>query len=414
MKSKGKSCSELLREMIAHALSMVCRGGKRTALTISGIALSVSMMVIVTQAMYNSFQLLKERFSNWPDNVCVIEGDGIEETMLKDYSEHHPQMKYNCFFFAENVDLSRELELSIIGVRKGFLSGYLPNLDGGVYQSTLLTGRDFSDAELYGYESAAIISESASLALFGTPHGEGRTLQIKKWGLEKEFRIIGIIKDSFHTAYDYETFQKNKGNDFNSLRIFLYTPVANLSEMKILNYAILFSDDESPMPYMDIISYFTTAQDVSISVDSAYSKQEQFYSDIADFNWSYYPLMGIIMLSEIVVLFLFLTFSMKERIREIGIRKAIGADNSQICLQFLLENIFIGFVGTSLGCVIGAFLYVVYLFVIGWNCYFVLSNINWLLVGSVFAFSFSAVVLSSLASGIIGKKIKIADALRYE
>ncbi|MCL2439110.1 MAG: ABC transporter permease [Alphaproteobacteria bacterium] len=45
--------------------------------------------------------------------------------------------------------------------------------------------------------------------------------------------------------------------------------------------------------------------------------------------------------------------SVSERTREIGIRKAIGAKNSSILMQFLLESILISFIGSMVGMVLG-------------------------------------------------------------
>jgi len=46
--------------------------------------------------------------------------------------------------------------------------------------------------------------------------------------------------------------------------------------------------------------------------------------------------------------------SINERIREIGIMKAVGANKRQIFQQFLVESIFVtlfaGFIGVALGC----------------------------------------------------------------
>ena len=47
-----------------------------------------------------------------------------------------------------------------------------------------------------------------------------------------------------------------------------------------------------------------------------------------------------------------LMFSLKERTNEIGIKKALGASNEDILLQFILEAIFIGTIGAIVGIVL--------------------------------------------------------------
>lgn len=45
--------------------------------------------------------------------------------------------------------------------------------------------------------------------------------------------------------------------------------------------------------------------------------------------------------------------SVKERISEIGLRKAIGAKNSDIMKQFMIETVFLTFIGGLIGVLVG-------------------------------------------------------------
>ncbi len=105
-----------------------------------------------------------------------------------------------------------------------------------------------------------------------------------------------------------------------------------------------------------------------------------------------------------------------ERTREIGLRKAVGATDSDILQQFLIESILLTFVGGALGIAVGAG-------IVG-LIYFVMSTF-FPTFGWVFAFPISSVILGLVVSGIAGiafgiyparkagKKNPI-DALRYE
>ncbi len=86
--------------------------------------------------------------------------------------------------------------------------------------------------------------------------------------------------------------------------------------------------------------------------------------------------------------------SVVERTREIGLRKAVGATNSDILKQFLLESMLLTFLGGAIGIALGALVDVL--------VYLVLKAV--LSTGWVFALPLSAVILGagvSMAIGII-------------
>ena len=102
--------------------------------------------------------------------------------------------------------------------------------------------------------------------------------------------------------------------------------------------------------------------------------------------------------------------SVAERTREIGIRKAICAQESTIITQFLSESILISFIGSMFGLILGVGLSQgIGRFVLGYNVPFSI----WPVVVSV-----SVAVVVGLASGVMpaikAAKLNPIDSLRYE
>ncbi|MDW2958926.1 MAG: ABC transporter permease [Alphaproteobacteria bacterium] len=102
--------------------------------------------------------------------------------------------------------------------------------------------------------------------------------------------------------------------------------------------------------------------------------------------------------------------SVAERTREIGIRKAIGARERMIVIQFLSESVLISFIGSMIGLVIGVGLSQgVGRFVLGYNVPFSI----WPVVLSV-----SVAIIVGLSSGVMpakkASKLNPIDSLRYE
>ena len=102
--------------------------------------------------------------------------------------------------------------------------------------------------------------------------------------------------------------------------------------------------------------------------------------------------------------------SVAERTREIGIRKAIGARERQIIIQFLSESILISFIGSMAGLLIGVGLSQgIGRLVLGYNVPFSI----WPVMVSV-----TVAVVVGLASGVFpalkAAKLNPIDSLRYE
>jgi ABC-type antimicrobial peptide transport system permease subunit len=106
--------------------------------------------------------------------------------------------------------------------------------------------------------------------------------------------------------------------------------------------------------------------------------------------------------------------AVSERTREIGLRKAVGANNAGIMGQFLIESIFITSLGGLIG-IIGGFVvsYLIYLVAnyLGYEWAFVISPLSILL-----AIGISAVIglIFGLFPARKASRLEPVEALRYE
>lgn len=107
--------------------------------------------------------------------------------------------------------------------------------------------------------------------------------------------------------------------------------------------------------------------------------------------------------------------SVLERIREIGVMKAVGAKNSQIMTLFLIEASLIGLIGGLIGLIIGLGLAEgIAIFAQNKGFRYLDVSVSPQIIFSLLTFAF----LVGIASGVLparqAAKLKPADALRYE
>ncbi|MGA0986305.1 MAG: ABC transporter permease, partial [Candidatus Nanopelagicales bacterium] len=101
--------------------------------------------------------------------------------------------------------------------------------------------------------------------------------------------------------------------------------------------------------------------------------------------------------------------SVRERTREIGIRRAIGARQGQILTQFLIEAIVLSLLGGIIGVILGEIVAVLLANLGGWE--FVLS---WATILAALGFAMLVGILFGVWPARAASRLKPVEALRFE
>jgi len=107
--------------------------------------------------------------------------------------------------------------------------------------------------------------------------------------------------------------------------------------------------------------------------------------------------------------------SVKERTRDIGVMKAIGATNANIAIMFLFESGFVGLIGGAVGAIIGtmmAFSVEIIASQLGFGL--ISIQVNYKLIAFALFFAFFVGIISGLLPAIRATKLVPVEALRYE
>src|SRR5580700_11115530 len=293
-----------------------------------------------------------------------------------------------------SVGGGKQSDILILGVDPEYLR---------VRNLKVLAGRFFDIEDSSGHNKVAVITEKLALKLFGA--SAPAIGQIIKLSGGLPFTIVGVFKESVDTFGQSEIQEDTMLIPYTVSRFF--TPTAAV-------YEIYFSVATA----QDVVPATAAIKRVLQSrhrPESVYSVQNlnqllTVAGKIAD------ALTLILMLVSFVTLLVsgigimnIMLATVTSRIREIGIRKAVGATNREIRLQFLAEAILISLIGGVAGIVVGlAIPYSVHLFteyhipISGWS-------------------AIIAIVVSSLVGVIFGTvpatraaQLDPVESLRYE
>jgi putative ABC transport system permease protein len=211
-------------------------------------------------------------------------------------------------------------------------------------------GAIFSDQQVNIHARVAVIGADLATTLFGrTTDLAGQTLRINS----QTFTIIGILKSKGGTSF---------GSSDNQVII----PITTARDRVI----------QTPGNYVDTIYVQATSADsvseASTQISNIMRMRHHVAVDHEDFSVFNQQDLAQTASSIINVLTIFLggvaaisllvggigimnimLVSVTERTREIGLRKAVGARNRDILVQFLVESLFLSLLGGILGIVLG-------------------------------------------------------------
>ncbi|MFZ2975231.1 MAG: ABC transporter permease [Candidatus Moraniibacteriota bacterium] len=106
--------------------------------------------------------------------------------------------------------------------------------------------------------------------------------------------------------------------------------------------------------------------------------------------------------------------AVNQRIREVGLRKAVGAKNSDVWTQFLIESVFISFLGGIIGIIIGIAISFVTAIIIQSLQYVWPFIISWQSILAAIGVSFAIGIIFGIYPAGKASRISPMEALRYE
>jgi len=271
--------------------------------------------------------------------------------------------------------------------------------------SVPIIGRFFTDEEVKNRDKVVLLGMTVVKELFGNVNPVGKTVKINLIN----FRVIGILpvkgtagpRDQDDTALIPITTAMYRllGKQYiDSIYVEVKSPdlidaaQGAVSKLIIKQHRLVTKDQQ------DSFSIFNMA-DIKNMLTSTTQTMSLLLGAIAAISL----LVGGIGIMNIMLV------SVTERTREIGLRKAIGANNKDILVQFLIEAVLMSFIGGLLGIILGGGASLLITVVAGWSARVSLSSV---ILATVFSLAIG--VIFGLWPARQAARLNPIEALRYE
>jgi ABC-type antimicrobial peptide transport system permease subunit len=408
-------------EAIKISFQMLSRNKMRSFLTMLGIVIGV-MAVVLVMSIGSSAQeyVLNEVKTMGTDLIGVLPGAsgdggapasamGIVVTSLK-YEDGEDILKKNIpnilalTMFVKGNDIisyeSNKMDASYSGVTASY-----PIVEKG----EVINGRFFTEDEERNYSKVAVLGSAVAEELFGDQDPVGKKIKIKK----NSFKVIGVLKEkgkSYTQDQDNTVFIPIK----TAQNLLLGINHITLIRMKIADESLADETIE------DVIMSLRESHNIDDPIDDDFTirSSQEALNSLSQITGALAFFLVVVSAISLVVggfgIMNIMLATVEERVQEIGLRKALGAKNSHIVMQFLIESVVITFISGLVGIVLGIiFSFVVYqvieLFGITW--FFIIP------VNSVIVATFVSIIIG-IIFGIFparkASKLNPIEALRYE
>ncbi len=223
---------------------------------------------------------------------------------------------------------------------------------------TLLAGRRIKKADLEGSKKVIMVSDKVVDNLFDGKYEEvlGKEISVEINGVYVSYYIAGVYKyeedSSFSSASDDEaatsayiplTTGKEQIHGDEGYDHFTVVTAAGLPSVSA------FAQELEAF----FLPYYAANDDYEITASTMESMTESMNDMIQTVSAAIAFIAGISLLVGGIGVMNIMLVSITERTREIGTRKALGAKNSFIRLQFIIESMILCLVGGCLGILLG-------------------------------------------------------------
>ncbi len=323
------------------ALQRLWASKTRSALTMLGIIIGVTAVVTLISVGQGAQQGIDESLSDLGANqisVTATTPDGLQDLDVENISQIEgvlrvsSEVRSNGSASFEGADTT----LGLIGVSAGYEAIATPTVGSGRFLP----------------EEAS--AQSARVAVLSAVAANDLGMGFDDLG--KEFRINGVAFQFIGVLDDADGFGGG-GNVYitqsAARSLFAKSPYVSVINIQAVDKESVDSVETAVESYLRITKGFVDDEDAEFIIFNQAALQDAVNTVTGTLSLLITGIAGISLVVGGIGIMNIMLVSVRERTREIGVRRAIGATQGQILIQFLMEAVVLSLLGGFIGLVIG-------------------------------------------------------------
>lgn len=428
----------LILENIRLAFISLRTGKMRSLLTMLGIIIGIGSVIAIMTVSASLKSSIADTFSEMgASNVIVGVKQSSEEEEVRNNGMRFGAMGAASEMDEEDLisaDMIEELkssfpdEIADISISESVASGTVKSGSNYAYISmqgvnegyfsasdvTLLAGRRINKNDIDGVKKVIMVSDKVVSAIFDGDNDKAlwQKIGIDIDGVYEYYYIVGV--------YKYESGSSFESSSEENITTSAYIPITTGKEQIHGNSgysqitAVSSSKVTGVAEFAERIEnffapYYSANDDYEIQATTMESITDSMNEMIETVTIAIAFIAGISLLVGGIGVMNIMLVSITERTREIGTRKALGARNSSVRLQFIVESVILCLVGGCLGIILGFILGAVASVVLGYS-----ASVPVAAIGISVGFSMVIGLIFGYYPANKAAKMNPIDALRYE